>query len=114
MDILALASQNLLSPIILFFVLGVVAALVRSDLTIPEAVAKGMAIYLMFAIGFKGGAGMAGGDMGKAVPALLAGIGLSFFIPLVAFKLLQITTKLPRVEQAAVAAHYGSISIGLS
>jgi hypothetical protein len=57
-QMLSLAGQNLLSPVILFFVLGVAAALARSDLSFPEAVAKGMSLYLLFAIGFKGGAGV--------------------------------------------------------
>ncbi|MEM9971288.1 MAG: sodium-dependent bicarbonate transport family permease, partial [Pseudomonadota bacterium] len=48
-DILNLAAGNLISPIILSFVLGLLAALARSELTIPEAVAKGMSIYLLFA-----------------------------------------------------------------
>lgn len=111
-DILALASTNLISPIILSFVLGVAAALARSDLTIPEAVAKGMSIYLLFAIGFKGGAGVAenGVDV-QLVGTLLAGLLLSFFIPFVAFTLLKVLTTLDTVDRAAVAAHYGSISI---
>ena len=54
-EILSLAGANLISPIILSFALGLLAALARSDLTIPEAVAKGMSIYLLLAIGFKGG-----------------------------------------------------------
>ena len=54
-----LAVSNLISPIILSFALGLAAAWARSDLTIPEAVAKGMSIYLLFAIGFKGGASVA-------------------------------------------------------
>ena len=58
-DIFSLAVSNLVTPIILSFALGLVAAFARSDLTIPEAVAKGMSIYLLFAIGFKGGAGVA-------------------------------------------------------
>ena len=53
--IVQLAAQNLLSPIILFFALGLAAALVRSDLSVPEAAAKALSIYLLFAIGFKGG-----------------------------------------------------------
>ena len=56
---LSLAANNLLSPIILFFALGFLAAFARSDLSIPEAIAKGMSIYLLFAIGFKGGAAVA-------------------------------------------------------
>ncbi|MBT8416338.1 MAG: sodium-dependent bicarbonate transport family permease [Silicimonas sp.] len=111
-DILSLAATNLISPIILSFVLGVVAALARSDLTIPEAVAKGMSIYLLFAIGFKGGAGVAAhGIDGTLVATLIAGLALSFALPFIAFALLKILTPLNLVERAAVAAHYGSISI---
>ncbi|NND17168.1 MAG: sodium-dependent bicarbonate transport family permease, partial [Silicimonas sp.] len=111
-DILSLAATNLISPIILSFVLGVVAALARSDLTIPEAVAKGMSIYLLFAIGFKGGAGVAAhGIDGALVATLIAGLALSFALPFIAFALLKILTPLNLIERAAVAAHYGSISI---
>ncbi|MEQ9155362.1 MAG: sodium-dependent bicarbonate transport family permease [Roseitalea porphyridii] len=111
-DILSLAATNLISPIILSFVLGVVAALARSDLTIPEAVAKGMSIYLLFAIGFKGGAGVAAhGVDATLVATLVAGLALSFALPFIAFYLLRVLTPLGLVERAAVAAHYGSISI---
>ena len=73
-----LALANLTSPMILFFVLGLLAALSRSDLAIPEAIAKGLAIYLMLAIGFKGGAGVADHGVDTTlVIALLAGIVLS-------------------------------------
>lgn len=110
--ILTLAATNLLSPIILCFVLGVAAALARSDLNFPEAVAKGMSIYLLFAIGFKGGVSVAdhGIDLTLAL-SLGAGIVLSAVLPLVAFMLLQVMTGLSRLDAAAVAAHYGSISI---
>lgn len=111
-DIFALASQNLLSPVVLFFVLGLTAALAKSDLAIPEQVAKTIALYLMFAIGFKGGAGMAAHGLdAKLVGALLSGLILSAAIPFVAFAYLRTISKLPRVDVAAVAAHYGSISI---
>ena len=53
--LLTLAGQNLLTPMILSFALGGLAALARSDLSVPEAAAKTMALYLLFAIGFKGG-----------------------------------------------------------
>lgn len=111
-SILDLAAANLLSPMVLFFALGLAAAMARSDLTIPEAVAKGMSIYLMMAIGFKGGAGVAahGVDLTLAL-ALLAGIVLSAVIPVIAFQILIRTSDLPRVDVAAVVAHYGSISI---
>ncbi|TVQ33505.1 MAG: sodium-dependent bicarbonate transport family permease [Geminicoccaceae bacterium] len=109
---LELAAANLLSPMVLFFVLGLIAALARVDLSFPEAIAKGLALYLIVAIGFKGGASLAGHGLDAGlVLALLAGFLLSALLPVIAFALLRLTTALPAVEAAAVAAHYGSISI---
>ncbi len=109
---LDLAVQNLSSPIVLSFVLGLVAAGLRSDLSIPEAMAKGLSIYLLFAIGYKGGVEVAAaGFESRLALALLVGILLSAAIPLLAFFLLRIMTRLSRVDAAAVAGHYGSISI---
>lgn len=111
-SVFELATTNLLSPMILFFALGVAASVVRSDLSIPEAIAKGMSLYLMMAIGFKGGAGVgAHGIETRLVFSIVAGLVLSAFIPVIAFRLLLATTGLSRVDAAAVAAHYGSISI---
>ncbi|KIN74677.1 sodium-dependent bicarbonate transport family permease [Sulfitobacter guttiformis] len=111
-EFLSLAGQNLLSPIILSFVLGLLASLARSDLNIPEAVAKGMSIYLLFAIGFKGGASVASYGLDARLGfTLLAGVVLSALLPVIAFGLLQVMTKMSRLDAAAVAAHYGSISI---
>jgi len=107
-----LAAQNLLSPMVLFFVLGVAAALARSDLSIPQSVAKAMAIYLMMAIGFKGGASLSGvGVDFRLLGALGLGAALSFLTPIVGYWLLKASTRLSDVDAAAVAAHYGSISI---
>lgn len=111
-SIVSLAAQNLISPIILSFVLGVLAALARSDLSFPEAVAKGMSLYLLFAIGFKGGVAVAqNGVDGQLAAALLAGVILSAALPFAAYLLLRLMTKLSPLDAAAVAAHYGSISI---
>jgi uncharacterized protein len=109
---LDLAVANLVSPMVLFFVLGLAATLARSDLSIPEAIAKAMSLYLMMAIGFKGGAGVAQHGLDATLGlAILAGIILSAAIPVIAFRLLMLTSNLPRVDAAALAAHYGSISI---
>lgn len=109
---LTLAIANLGSPLILSFVLGVCAALGRSDLVFPEAAAKALSIYLLFAIGMKGGVSVADhGVDARLGAAILAGIVLSAALPLVSFKLLGIMTALDRTNAAAVAAHYGSISI---
>lgn len=107
-----MAAQNIGSPMVLSFILGLTAALARSDLSIPEAAAKALSIYLLFAIGFKGGASVADhGVDATLIAALIAGAALSAVIPVIAFFVLQTVTKLSRVDAAAVSAHYGSISI---
>jgi uncharacterized protein len=103
---------TLSSPVILFFILGLGAAFARSDLTIPEAIAKGLSIYLMIAIGLKGGIEVAKtGFTPDLILAALAGIALSFLLPFVAFFLLTTFARLDRVNAAAVSAHYGSVSV---
>ena len=111
-EIFALAGANLLSPMVLFFALGFAAAMARSDLSFPEAAAKTLSLYLLFAIGFKGGAGVAehGIDLTLGL-TLAAGAALSAIIPLLAFAALRTISGLSLVDAAAVAAHYGSISI---
>ena len=74
-DILDLALANLGSPVILCFLLGLGAALARSDLSVPEAAAKMMSIYLLFAIGFKGGVSVAGHGLDQAL-VLTVGAGI--------------------------------------
>jgi len=106
------ALATLLSPVVLFFVLGLAAGLAKSDITIPEAVSKGLAIYLMMAIGLKGGFEMAASGLtGTVIAVMICGIALSFVLPAIAFFFLRLSTKLPVVDAAATAAHYGSISI---
>lgn len=109
---LAALATNLLAPTILFFVLGLIAALTRSDLSIPDGAAKIMSIYLLLAIGFKGGVAVAdSGVTTQLIASLIAGAALSFVLPFIAFGLLRAMTRLDPVNAAAVAGHYGSISI---
>jgi uncharacterized protein len=104
--------DTLTSPVILFFVLGIFAALIKSDLAIPEAFAKAMSIYLMAAIGLKGGIEVAeSGFTADLAGAALLGLALSFLIPFYAFALLTRFGGLSRVDAGAVAAHYGSVSV---
>ncbi|MEL7137930.1 MAG: sodium-dependent bicarbonate transport family permease [Pseudomonadota bacterium] len=111
-SLFGLAIDNLNSPLILAFILGLVAALARSDLIFPEAAAKALSIYLLFAIGFKGGVSVTehGADITLAL-TLLTGVMLSALLPFIAFWLLRAITRLDTTNAAAVAAHYGSISI---
>ena len=105
-------ASTLMVPTILFFVLGLFAALVRSDLSIPAGAAKIMSLYLLLAIGFKGGHSLAGhGITAEVLAAILAGLALSFLIPFAAFALLRAMTRLDAMNAASVAGHYGSISI---
>ena len=105
-------TETLTSPIILFFVLGMLAGFARSDLAIPDAMAKGLAIYLMAAIGLKGGVSVAAsGVTAELGTAAGLGMALSFLLPLPAFLLLRTFGRLDRSNAAAVAAHYGSVSL---
>lgn len=105
-------ATNLIVPTILFFVLGLFAATLRSDLSIPEGAAKLMSLYLLMAIGFKGGHSLSNhGFEAELFAAILVGLLLSFLIPFAAFALLRTVTRLNVVNAAAVAGHYGSISI---
>lgn len=111
MGFLDLAIGNILSPVVLFFLLGAMAALARSDLAIPEAVAKALALYLMMSIGLKGGIEVARqGVTATLVWTIIAGAALSLLLPVLAYGLLRMATGLDGVNAAAVAAHYGSIS----
>ena len=111
-DIVSLALGNLLTPMTLFFVLGFGAGLLRSDLQIPDQIGKGLSLYLMLAIGFKGGAAMAANTLTTTMLAtVVVGVALSFLLPFLAFALLRAATRLDRVTAAAVSAHYGSVSV---
>lgn len=102
--------SNLLTPPVLFFVLGVVASIARSDLKFPEAMYVALTIYLLCAIGFKGGAAMAEADPARVWLPTLAAVLLGLAIPLWAYPVLRFWGKLPAVDAAAIAGHYGSVS----
>lgn len=104
--------ETLLSPVVLFFLLGAAAALLRSDLAVPETIGKALSLYLMAAIGLKGGVEVAEvGFTGDLFVAALAGLGLSFLLPVPAYLILRKAGRLDAVNAAAVSAHYGSVSV---
>ena len=105
-------TATLLSAPVLFFVLGALAAAVRSDLSVPETIAKGMSLYLMAAIGLKGGVEVAKSGVGtELATALAAGLVLSAAIPFLVAPVLARFGGLDRTNTGAVAAHYGSVSV---
>lgn len=111
-EIVSLALANLMTPAVLFFALGAAAGFGRSDLELPEAFVKALSIYLLLAIGYKGGAAAAAtGLSAPFVKSLVLGVVLSAGLPFVAFAVVRMLSKLDRATAAAVSAHYGSISI---
>ncbi|MEZ5301487.1 MAG: sodium-dependent bicarbonate transport family permease [Verrucomicrobiales bacterium] len=107
MDIIA---QNLLSPIILSFSLGLVAAWIKSDFELPDAVYQGLSIYLLLAIGLKGGASVSQTPLGELVGPAVVTLLLGILTPLSAFAAARYIARLATTDAAAVAAHYGSVS----
>lgn len=106
------AVENLLSPGVLFFALGAFAAAVKSDVGLPRQVAQTLALYLMAAIGFKGGAQLREAGLGlEAGLALAAGLLLGMTIPFIAYGALTRLVKLDKINSSAIAAHYGSVSL---
>jgi len=111
-DVLGAALQNLLSVPILFFALGVVAAALKSDLDVPPAMGKALSLYLMAAIGFKGGVELAKSAWSVQIGLVaLAAVALSLLMPLLAYRFLRSLGGLDAPNAAAVAATYGSVSV---
>lgn len=113
MQFLDLLSQNLLSPAILFFAMGIIAGFLKSDLEIPNSISRYLSIYLMMAIGFKGGVAIANThDLnGEVIGTITAGLLIGFLQPFLGYWLLRLTSKIDSPTAAAIAAHYGSISM---
>jgi hypothetical protein len=101
--------DNLTNPALLFFILGIIAVLVKSDLEIPPNSSKFISLYLLFAIGFKGGQELSHETFNTEIAAsMLFGIAISMVIPLYTFFLLK--KQLNPYNAAAIAAAYGSVS----
>ena len=98
-----------MDPVVLFFLLGLIARIAKSDLRLPESLYEALAIYLLLAIGLKGGVQLAQQPLASVLPQALAAIALGAAIPLLLFPLLRL--KLARADAASIAAHYGSVSV---
>jgi uncharacterized protein len=109
MTLLEAVQNNLLSPAVLFFLLGVTAALVKTDLKFPEPLYAALTIYLLVAIGFKGGSAVAASGLAAVWLPALGGLALGAVIPLWCYPVLR-WGKLSGVDAASIAAHYGSVS----
>lgn len=102
----------MIDPVILFFILGAAAGLLRSELRLPAAVYELVTIVLLLAIGLKGGVELAKQPVGELLPQMGAVVVMGFLLALLAFPVLRFLGRLQRVDAASIAAHYGSVSVG--
>lgn len=100
-----------MDPLILLFALGVIARLARSDLRFPEPVYEALSIYLLLAIGLKGGVELSHQPLADVALPALATVAVGFAIPFALFPLLRHLVGFARPDAASVAAHYGSVSV---
>lgn len=103
--------DNLISPVVLCFVLGIAARWVKSDLVVPEPVYQGLSIYLLLAIGLKGGSALAVTSFDVLVLPAAVTLMVGIVTPVSAFYLMRRCGRLGVEDAAAVAAHYGSVSV---
>ena len=119
MDILELIQSNLLTPIVLFFLFGIIAARIKSDLKMPEAISEFLPIYLLAAIGLHGGIEMRKTGFEEMLIPMLVAIGLSLLFTLNHYQILRRLGKFNIFDSYALASTYGAVgavtfSVGLS
>lgn len=110
MDSLSILVANLLSPPVIAFAAGVIAVWLRSDLKFPDQVYQALTIYLLLAIGFKGGTALAAYGIGQLTLPLLATLVAGSLIPAIVFFATRWLLRMSVADAAALAAHYGSVS----
>jgi hypothetical protein len=103
--------DKLLDPVILFFIFGVFAGIFKSDLRVPSSIYEMLSIYLLMAIGLKGGVELAEADLSGFWLPVLGVICLGVLIPLLAYPILRRLGHFKRPDAASIAAHYGAVSI---
>ena len=119
MDFLVLIQSNILTPIVLFFLFGIIAARIKSDLKIPDAISEFLPIYLLAAIGLHGGIEMRHTGFAVMLVPMLTAIGLSLLFTLNHYQILRRLGKFNIFDSYALASTYGAVgavtfSVGLS
>lgn len=110
MHTLELLQANLLSPMVPAFVLGIFATILRSDLRFPDELYTALSVFLLFAIGLKGGAAMSVSSPGELLLPALASLALGVGTPLWCYAILRYLGRMEVANAAAIAVHYGSVS----
>lgn len=104
--------QSLLTPSIMFFALGFLAQLIKSDLKLPAELTKSITIYLLLSVGIHGGIELAHASLYEAVPSIITAIGLGLSLPIFAYFIIHKVGKIDHLNAVAIATHYGSVSAG--
>lgn len=104
--------MNAIDPIIFFFILGVVAGLLRSELRLPSAIYEFLSTMLLLTIGLKGGIEMAKQPFGGLFLQIISVLLMGFILPLIIYPVLLKVGRFKRVDAASIAGHYGSVSVG--
>ncbi len=102
--------DNLLSAPVLAFVVAALATSVKGDIKLPQGLYAVLSTYLLFAIGLKGGKGLAEAELGDVWQPLIAAVVLGLLTPLIAYVALRRLGRIGVIDSAAIAAHYGSVS----
>jgi uncharacterized protein len=101
----------MIDVVVLFFIFGLTAGLLRSDLKLPAALYDSLSLVLLITIGLKGGEGLAQQSLGPLLPQLIAVMLLGVALTLIAYAVLRYVGRLGRADAASTAAHYGSVSV---
>ncbi len=100
-----------MDPIVLFFALGLIAGLAKSDLRVPAAVYELLSILLLLTIGLKGGVELAKTSLLAVLPQMIAVLAMGFVLPLLLYPIGRLLGRLNRADAGSLAAHYGSVSV---
>ena len=107
----SIAHANLTSVGVLTFIFGILAARIKSDVRVPDAIYQFLSIYLLFGIGLKGGHSLKSSSLSELATPALTTIACGILIPLLAFLILKMIKVLNDVDRGSIAAHYGSTSL---
>ncbi len=107
----SIAHANLTSVGVLTFIFGILAARIKSDVRVPDAIYQFLSIYLLFGIGLKGGHSLKSSSLSELATPALTTIACGILIPLLAFLVLKLIKVLNDVDRGSIAAHYGSTSL---
>ena len=101
-----------LDPVVLFFILGLTAGLMRAEMRLPSAIYEFLSVILLIAIGLKGGIELSKQPFTALLPDISLVLVMGFLLPLLAFPILYFVGRFKKADAASIAGHYGSVSVG--